>query len=582
MGLAQRVAAARGERPAELVLRNGRICSVITGELLDCEVAVQDGHVVALGNGYRGQVEHDLAGAVVVPGLIDGHMHLESTMLGLVEFSRAVVPHGTTCVVLDPHEFANVLGVDGIRHLLANGRGLPLDAFVMLSSCVPASAFESPRQPLEAADLLPLLDEDRVLGLAEVMDVAGVLAGAEPVLAKIAATLDRGGLVDGHAPGLGGRDLCAYAAAGIMSDHEATTAEEARERLRLGMWLMVREGSAARNLAALLPVLRELRPARALFCTDDRDPEDLLERGHIDAVVRQAIAGGLDPVDAVRCATVQPAQYFGLRDRGVVGPGHRADLCVVDGLETFAVQAVYKDGVRVAEAGRPCFPVMAAATGPPAAPDGGDDRHGHGSVRIRRMGREALRIPGRPGSASVIGVRDGDLFTSHLLEAAPVRDGELVADPGRDLLKMAVVERHHGTGRVGLGLVRGIGLCRGAIASTVAHDAHNLVVVGVDDDDLLCAIEQVVRQRGGLAVASGGSVLAAVPLPVAGLVSRQPAAAVAAQLRGLDRAVAELGCGLRRPAMTLSFLCLSVIPELKLTDRGLVDVTAGRIVPIQG
>ncbi len=552
------------------MLRNARVLSVVTGELLAGDVVVQDGHVVAIGSGYEGVREHDLGQAVVVPGLIDAHMHLESTMLGLAEFSRAAVPHGTTSVVLDPHEFANVLGVDGIRHVLASGRGLPLDAFVMLSSCVPASPFESPRGPLAVADLLPLLAEERVLGLAEVMDMAGVLAGAEPVLAKIEAARRRGGLVDGHAPGLSGRDLCAYAASGIMSDHECTTAEEARERLRLGMWLMVRQGSAARNLAALLPVLRELRPSRAMFCTDDRDPEDLLAHGHVDAIVRQAVRGGLDPVDAVRCATIQPAQYLGLRDRGVVAPGHLADLCVVDDLATFEVLAVYKAGVRVAQAGQACFEV------------GRDEQAGtRASVHVRDLGPGQLRIPGRPGSASVIGVRDGELITSHLVEPAPHRDGELVADPGRDLLKMAVLERHHASGRVGLGLVRGIGLRAGAIASTVAHDAHNLLAVGADDADLRCAIEQVVRQGGGLALATGGVVRAAVPLSVAGLVSTAPATDVAAQLRALDAAAAALGCRLQRPAMALSFLCLSVIPALKLTDRGLVDVTAGRVVPIQ-
>lgn len=576
MGLAQRVAAARGERPADLVLRNGRVCSVVTGELLRQDVVIHEGHVVALGDGYGAAQVHDLDGAVVVPGLIDAHMHLESTMLGLAEFARVVVPHGTTGVVLDPHEFANVLGVDGIRHVLRSGRGLPLDAFVMLSSCVPASEFESPRARLGAADLLPLLDEEGVLGLAEVMDMGGVLAADEGVLAKIRATRERGGRVDGHAPGLSGPDLCAYAACGIMSDHECTTADEARERLRLGMWLLVREGSAARNLDALLPVLRDWRPSRACFCTDDCDPGDLVEHGHIDAIVRRAIAGGLEPIDAVRCATLHPAQYFGLRDRGLVAPGHRADLCVVDDLAEFRVRAVYKDGARVAEAGRPTFSLPAPAGAGDAAAD-----VGHGSVRCAPLHREDLRIPGRPGTVSVIGVSDGEIVTAHRREPAPLRGGELVADPGRGLLKLAVVERHHATGRVGLGLVRGFGLRAGALASTVAHDSHNLVIVGADDDDMCGAAEAVVRQGGGLAVVDGGRVLATVALPVAGLVSMQPAAEVADQLRRLDRILAGLGCALRRPCMTLSFLCLSVIPELKLTDRGLVDVVARRLVPLQ-
>ncbi len=570
MGLPQRIAVARGHAPADLVLRNARLVNVATGTVDREDVVVHEGQVVALGPGYQARHTADLEGRLVLPGLIDAHMHLESTMLVLGEFARTVVPHGTTTVVLDPHEFANVLGTDGIRYVLDSGRDVPLSTFGMLSSCVPASGFESPWQRLGAAELLPLLEHPSVLGLAEMMDVGGVLAADPGVLAKIETVRGRGGVIDGHAPGLSGRDLCAYAAAGPMSDHESATAAEARERLRLGMWLMVREGSAARNLEALLPVIRELHPPRAMFVTDDRDPGDLLQRGHLDSVVRAAVAGGLDPIEAVRMATLHPAQYLGLRDRGLVAPGCVADLVVVEDLERFRVTAVYKDGVLVAEDGRPLF-ALPVTPPPPAAR----------ALRVGPLTPAMLAIPGRPGPVSVIGVDDGAITTRHLVEAAPLRDGHVVADPERDLCKMVVVDRHHGSGRTGLGLVRGLGLRRGAIASTVAHDAHNLLAVGVDDADMLLAMEAVVAAQGGFAVAAGGRVLVTVPLPIGGLVSPLPATELAPRLAALDRAAAGLGCTLAHPCMTLSFLCLSVIPALKLTDQGLVDVEAGRVVPIQ-
>ncbi|MHB1525957.1 MAG: adenine deaminase [Candidatus Dormibacteria bacterium] len=569
MGLAHRIAVARGQAPADLVLRGARLVNVCTGSIEAEDVVVAEGRVVALGLGYQAAREVDLEGRFLLPGLIDAHMHLESTMMVLGEFARTVVPHGTTAVVLDPHEFANVLGVEGIRYVLDSGRNVPLSTYVMLSSCVPASAFETPLQPLSAADLEPLLEHPKVLGLAEMMDVAGVLAGSPDVLAKIEAVRARGGVVDGHAPGLSGRDLCAYATAGPMSDHESSTPAEARERLRLGLWLMVREGSAARNLHALLPVIQELHPPRALFVTDDRDPVDLLARGHLDSIVRAAIEAGLDPIEAVRMATLNPAQYLGLRDRGVVAPGCVADLVVVDDLERFQVRSVYKDGVLVADEGRPLFAVPAS---PPPS--------GHG-LRVAPLTAEMLVIPGRPGPVSIIGVEDGAITTRHLVEEAPWRDGQLVADPSRDLCKMVVVDRHHGSGRAGLGLVRGMGLRQGAIASTVAHDAHNLLAVGVDDADMRLAMEAVVQAQGGFAVAAGGRVLATVPLPIGGLVSTLPAVQLAAQLEALDGAAAALGCRLAHPCATLSFLCLSVVPALKLTDQGLVDVEAGRLVSMQ-
>src|SRR6266568_3329083 len=571
--LQRRIKIARGEIPADLVLRNTRLVNVCSSECYTADVAIADGLVVGVseaGKSYQGIEERDLEERWLAPGLIDGHMHIESTMLVLAEFARIVVPRGVTAVMLDPHEFANVMGVAGIRYVLESGRGLPLSAYVMLSSCVPASSFESPQHALLAEDLLPLLKEERVLGLAEMMNMPGVLQGDEQVLAKIVATQERGLVVDGHAPGLKGGDLCAYATAGVMSDHECTTLEEARQRLRLGMWLMIREGSAARNLDALLPLVKQLHPPRVFFVTDDRDPQDLTTRGHIDSMVRRAIELGLDPVEAIRLASYNTAQYFRLYDRGAVAPGFVADLVVLDDLHTFQVESVYKDGALVAQQGKLLVevptPTYTGITG---------------TVRLGQLRASALRIPGKPGLVEVIGIEPGQITTAHLRVEAPLRDGEIVADPTRDLLKLVVIERHHASGRIGLGLVKGFGLRKGAIASSVAHDAHNLVVAGVDDSDILQAARVLEEMGGGFACVVDGEVRARVPLPLGGLVSPLPAAELVQQLYKLDAAVAELGCTLEHPCMTLSFLSLSVIPSLKLTDQGLIDVETFTLVPLQ-
>ncbi len=571
-GLQRRIQIARGEIPADLVLRNAKLVNVCSGECYPADVAVADGRVVGVsaGGGYQGREERDLQGRWLAPGLIDGHMHIESTMLLLSEFARIVTPRGVTAVMLDPHEFANVMGVAGIRYVLESGRGLPLSAFVMLSSCVPASEYESPYRVLKADDLLPLLEDERVLGLAEMMNMPGVLHGDEQVLAKIVATQRHGLVVDGHAPGLDGHHLCAYATAGVMSDHECTTLGEARQRIRLGMWLMIREGSAARNLDALLPLVKELHPPRVFFVTDDRDPQDLTTRGHIDSMVRRAIELGLDPVEAVRLASYNTAQYFRLYDRGAVAPGFVADLVVLDDLNTFQVESVYKDGMLVAQDGKllvdvssPAFPGIT------------------GTVHIGDISEADLRIPGRPGLVEVVGIEPGQITTRHLQEEASLRDGEIVADPERDLLKLVVIERHHASGRVGLGLVKGFGLRKGALASSVAHDAHNLVIAGASDSDILQAARVLEEMGGGFACVVDGEVRASVPLPFAGLVSPLPAAELVQQLHALDAAAAALGCTLDHPCMTLSFLSLSVIPSLKLTDQGLIDVETFSLLPLQ-
>ena len=571
--LQRRIQVARGGIPADLVLRNAQLVNVCSGESYPADVAVADGLVVGVsapGDGYRGHEERDLQGRWLAPGLIDGHMHIESTMLVLSEFARIVTPRGVTVVMLDPHEFANVLGVDGIRYVLESGRGLPLTAYVMLSSCVPASSYESPYRILMADDLLPLLDDERVLGLAEMMNMPGVLHGDEQVLAKIRATHRHGLVVDGHAPGLDGRDLCAYATAGVMSDHECTTLEEARQRIRLGMWLMIREGSAARNLDTLLPLVRELHPPRVFFVTDDRDPQDLTTRGHIDSMVRRAIELGLDPVEAIRLATYNTAQYFRLYDRGAVAPNFVADFVVLDDLSTFKVESVYKDGNLVAQDGKLLVDV-------PTVTFSGVT----GTVHMGNISENDLRIPGKAGLIEVVGIETGQITTTHLREEAPLRDGEIVADPARDLLKLVVIERHHASGNVGLGMVKGFGLRRGALASSVAHDAHNLVIVGVNDSDILRAAKVLQEMGGGFACVVDGEVRAKVPLPYGGLVSPLSAHELVQLLHVLDTAAAELGCTLEHPCMTLSFLSLSVIPSLKLTDQGLIDVETFKLVPLQ-
>ena len=554
MALRDRILAARGTEPPDLVLKRARVVNVFTNEIRSADVAIRDGYVVGLGE-YDGPEEIDLAGSYVLPGLIDGHLHIESTLLAPGEFARAVVPRGVTGVVVDPHEIANVLGTDGIRLLLAASADLPLDVWVNVSSCVPASLMETSGYDLEAADMAPLLALDHVVGIAEVMNFPGVLNADPGVLAKLQLGLDRGVPIDGHAPRVRGKDLCAYLAAGIESDHETTRAEEAEEKLRLGMWLMVRQGSTAQNLAELLPVVRRLRARRAMLVTDDRAPTDLRDEGHVDHALRLAIARGLDPVWAVAMATINPAERFGLKHLGAVAPGFLADLMVADDLRDCRARLVLKRGRVVARDGAPLF-----------VPPPFDYTPARDSVHIAPLDRSSFRLPVSAGNGigrcRVIGLVPGQIVTRNLVAEPLVRDGEIVADPGRDLLKFAVVERHRATGNVGLGLVQGFGLRAGALASSVAHDAHNIGVVGTDDADMLHAVAAVVEGQGGLAVVADGRVLARLALPLGGLMSDLPFEEVARRLDEVDRAAKGLGCAVRHPFMAMSFLALSGVPSL--------------------
>jgi adenine deaminase len=560
--LARRLAVARGDEPADLVVRGGRVLSVFTREWLDADVAICDGVVAGLG-AYEGREQLDAAGRFVVPGLIDAHMHLESSKLLVDGFARLVLPLGTTTVVADPHEIANVLGTDGVHWLLDACSGLPLDVYFMASSCVPASSFESPRRALGAGDLQGLLRRRRVLGLAEMMNFPGVIAADPRELEKLG--LEGATHVDGHAPGVVGRALNAYAAAGIRSDHEALTVEEGRERLRAGMWLLIREASGARNLEALIPLVAEYGPHRMAFCTDDREPEHIADEGHLNGMLRQAVALGVAPEDALVMATLNPATWHGLSHLGAVAPGYGADLLVLPDLERFEPDVVLKAGRPPGEIPHPEVPDWV--------------RH---TVRVAHVAAADFELPWEgEGRARVIGLVPHQIVTESLLEAPTVRDGLVVADPERDLAKIAVVERHLGTGRVGVGLVRGFGLRSGALASTIAHDAHNLVVVGTDDDDMQRAVQRLTELGGGIVVVESRGVRAELPLPIAGLLSDAPLDEVLAQSRACVEAAAALGCTIDAPFQTLSFLALSVIPSLKITDRGLVDVDRFELVPLR-
>jgi adenine deaminase len=558
---------ARGEEPADLVLRNTRLVNVFSGEVHLTHVAVHAGRVVGFGS-YAGREEIDLQGRILCPGLIDGHVHLESSMVHPAEFARAVVPRGTTTVIADPHEIANVLGMEGVRYMLEATAGLPLNVYLMAPSCVPATSLETAGAELTAADIEVLFQDPRVIGLAEMMNFPGVVMRVPEVLEKLRAA--RGRPVDGHAPGLSGKDLCAYIVAGIGSDHECTSLGEALEKLRLGMFVMLREGSTTRNLEDLLPLVMPGNSSHCFFVTDDRDPADLLSRGHMDAILRQAQPQRLlPPVTLVQMASLNTARYFRRQDLGAIAPGYRADMIVVDDLESFSVQMVFKDGRLVARDGVLLEEALPAQR--PVPPP---------TFNVANLGAERFAVPAMGQRIRVIGVVPGQIVTQALVEDAPVEAGCVVADVERDVLKIAVVERHRGTGNVGVGFVRGFGLKRGAIASSVSHDSHNIVVVGCSDAEMVRAVKAVVALGGGQVVVAGTQTLAALALPIAGLMSDRPLEEVRDRVEALNKAARELGCALDAPLMTMAFMALVVVPELKLSDQGLVDVKAFQPVPL--
>ena len=568
MTLERFIAVARGEEPADLVIRGGQVINVFSAEIHRADVAIAGGRVVGFG-AYEGRERLDADGCFIAPGFIDAHIHLESTMLTPREFARVVVPMGTTAVVADPHEIANVLGLDGINYLLEASRDLPVTVFFMLPPCVPATDLETAGARLGAREIGMLLPHPRVLGVAEVMNYTAVLEKEPEILAKL--RLGRGKRIDGHAPRLSGKDLNAYVGVGIKSDHECTTPEEALEKLRAGMHVFIRQGTIGKNLEALLPIVTPSNAVRCGLVSDDRHPTDLLAEGHINFLLQRAVALGLSPVTAVQMVTINPAKYFFTTDIGAVAPGYRADLVLLEDLTEFRARVVLKAGRPVARDGALVVELPQPAPAPRSAVNIGWSR---------MSGLEITAAGG--GIAKVVDLVPDQLTTRKLLTRLAIRDGLAVADPSRDISKVAVVERHRGTGNVGLGFVRGLGLRAGALASTVAHDSHNVVVVGTNDADMLAALRAVERMQGGLAAVKDGTVLGAVSLPIAGLMSDEPVERVTSQVTELLAAARTLGSPLRDPFITLSFLALPVIPALRLTDRGLVDVERFRLVPLFG
>ncbi len=556
--LARRIAQGRGDEPADLVIRGARLLDLVTGALVESDIALCGDTIVGTHGRYTGKMEHDATGLIAVPGFIDTHLHVESSLVTPLEFERCVLPHGVTTAICDPHEIANVLGVDGITYFLECAQAMRMDLRVNLSSCVPATHLETAGAKLEAADLTPMMDHPKVIGLAEFMNFPGVIHRDPGCLAKLAAFSDRH--IDGHAPLVRGMDLNAYLSAGIRTDHETTTADEAREKLAKGMAILIREGSVSKDLLQLIPLIsRDASPFLA-FCTDDRNPLDIAEEGHLEYMIRTAIARGADVLATYRIASLSAARLFGLFDRGFIGPGKRADIVLVEDLAACSVKKVFAGGRLVGDglfADRvPVVPV------------------GLGSVKSRALTEMDFRVSAREGETPVIGVVPGRIITERLALRLPVRDGEAPPDLDQDAVKVTVIERHGKNGGIATGFVHGFGMKHGAIASSVGHDSHNLCVVGIDEASMAAAANRLIAIGGGFAVADGGVVTAELALPVAGLMSDQPFETVRHGLEGLRAAAKALGVVLAEPFLQVAFLTLPVIPHLKITDKGMVDVDA--------
>jgi len=567
MHLSRLIRKAYGQEPVDLLLADARVINVYSGKIVPADIAVAGGTVVGFGD-YAAKQVVDLKGRYAAPGLIDAHVHIESAMTCVTEFARAVVAMGTTGVVADPHEIANVLGASGIDYMLRSGEGQPMNIYFALPSCVPATEMETSGAVLTARDLRPFMSKDRVVALAEMMNYPAVIRGDADVLEKIRIAIELGLPVDGHAPGLSGRRLSAYLSAGIASDHECTTAAEAEEKLAAGMRIMIREGTGAKNLQALLPVVNERTARRMMWCTDDRHPHDLIAEGHIDAILREAVEAGLDPVTAIQMATLNVAEYFGLSRLGAIAPGKQADIIVFSDLRSFQMEQVYHRGRLVAENGRISPGIVPPASVPCPS-----------SMHVSETSMD-FAIAAESTHALVIDIVPDQIVTRRCVLPVSISGNAAVSDPSRDLLKIAVVERHKGTGNIGKGFVRGLGLKKGALASSVAHDSHNIIVVGTTDEDMKAAVAAVIQTEGGLAAVCDQQVRAQLPLPVAGLMSRDPVTRVADRLDRLIEVARNLGASPTDPFMTISFLALPVIPQLKITDRGLVDVERFAIVPL--
>ncbi|MBD3160184.1 MAG: adenine deaminase [Candidatus Lokiarchaeota archaeon] len=566
--LDQMVDVAAGRTRADIVLKNGSVVNVFTGEVTEGDVAIHGGYIAGIGE-YQGREIIDIEGKYVAPSFIDGHVHVESSMVMPLQYARAVVPHGTGAVVADPHEIANVLGMEGIMYMSKSMRGGPMSFYIMIPSCVPSTELETNGVSLDFLDIKPLLSEDYVLGLAEAMNYQGVVTRDPDIFEKIRVTLKRGKRIDGHAPGLEGLDLNAYAAARITSEHEATTLVEAKEKLAAGMHIHIREGSTARNLADLAGIIK---PETAMFCsfvTDDRNTLDLIERGHIDGMIRTAVELGVDPILAIKVATISTARHYGIHQAGAVAPGYHADLVVLDSLQDIGVDMVFKSGHLVAKDGK-----MTGEFGVKESP------HLRRSVNIHWLEPEDFQVPAKGDRMNVIGMVPNQIVTNHLIEETNIEDGLAVPDIDRDLAKVTVIERHNATEPQAIGFVKGSGIKEGAMVSSIAHDSHNIVVISTNDADLIEAAVQILRMQGGISVVRDGEILASLALPIAGLMSDQPIEHVSEKLKDLREAAQTIGTSLEEPFMAMAFLSLPVIPELKITDKGLVDVDKFRIIDL--
>ncbi|MCM3715525.1 adenine deaminase [Alkalihalobacillus oceani] len=565
--LKQKLAAATKREKAELVIKNGIIIDVFSLTTYEADVAITGGVIVGVGS-YEGEVEIDAAGAFLVPSFIDGHVHIESATVTPEEFAKVVLPHGVTTVMADPHELANVGGKEAVRYMLEAAKDLPLDIHIMVPSCVPAASFEHNGATLTAKEVEELFDEDQAYGLAEVMDYPAVFAGEEEMVAKLEAARKRQKGIDGHAAGLDGDGLNAYRVAGISNDHEAVTAAEAEERIRRGMYILIREGTAAKDLEALLPAVTTANARRCVFATDDKHLDDLIDEGSIDASVRKAVSLGLDPLQAIQMATLNAAECFGLREKGAIAPGYEASLLFLRDLKTLDIERVYVKGELIAEKGE-----LKTVLREPIAPP---DFLLH-SINVKPLADDAFALPVREEVQPVIGVTPGSIVTKHLREPVASRDGLFQPSVANNQLKLVVAERHRALGHVGVGIVKGIPLKKGAMAATIAHDSHNIVACGADDASIRTAIEQLIRMNGGMVLAEGESLIAGLPLPLGGLMSIAPYEEVYRSIKTLDAGLKELGVEEGwNPFLTLSFLALPVIPALKLTDCGLFDVEAFR------
>ena len=563
------VQVALGNEPADLVLKNAEVFHVFTGEFLNADVAIVDGYIAGVGENYTGITEIDLSGKFLLPGYIDSHINLESSTLLPDEFARAAISNGTTTVIMDPHEIANVCGTAGIRFMLEATERIPLNVYMTLPSCVPASRLDTSGAILEADDLKPILSHPRVLGLGEMMDFHGVLNLNEGVYAMLSMADNI--LVEGHAPGLKDKTLMAYAAAGIRSDHECTTPEQALQRLRAGMHLHLREGAVSKNFMALSEVINQDTAPYISFCADDISAEELLKEGHINKIVRMAISRKVPVATVLQIATINTAKYYGLKDVGAIAPGYKADILVMDSQNVRMPRQVYKSGQLVCTDG--VVVDIPKTVIPPEVMN---------TINIKGIRKEDLKIPMKGNMANVIGIVPYQVVTKHFRLQVAVKNGEVISDIENDILKLAVFERHHGTGNVGLGLVKGLGLKSGAIASSIAHDSHNIIVAGTNDTDMILAVEEISRIGGGIVIVENGSILSCFPLPVAGLMTDLPAQEVADKQAELREIAHSLGVySFINPFLTLSFCSLPVIPALKLTDQGLVLVATGKYIPVE-